>query len=423
MAALGHRRAAVDRTRNFATISANHGPAGRGVSRFSFLREPMRRITLHFGIALHSIRLLLLAIILVSLAAQAAVADRIILRNLKIIDGPKVVTFDEDGVRLDDDRVVGWYDIEKARVADDQQPRFDRMLKELGDPLFRIRQRMRVGDYKDLSPHAEAVYPRYMDRKSPTAYLVMQATMWSRVAMGQRESAVEPYCRCYQYLRLQSGSNGVLPGERRLKYDPKTGMCASLAPVWFDVAAAKAALPSVYQSISTISRPRPEGAYVYFTTLALAAGDTATADRVLGAIKSDSGPIHELRDIIAVQRELMTGKPGAAAAALDARLADISPQNQPLALYWLGRVQLASTDVDTKKSGLVRLLRIPALYGSQAPEISAAALSHGVDVLKQLDDVRGSVALRNELLVRYGQTYLAAQALAPSPVETPQETP
>ncbi len=383
----------------------------------------MRPNTLHFGIAFHSIRLLLTTTILVSLSAQAAIADRIILRNLKIIDGPRVVAFDEDGVRLDDDRVVGWYEIEKARVADDQQAAFDRMLKELGDPLFRIRQRLRVGDYKDLTKHTEAVYPRYMNRKSPTAYMVMQATMWSRIAMGRRESAVEPYCRCYQYLRGQPAANDALPGERRLKYDPETGLCASLAPVWFDVAAAKAALPSVYKSISAMSRPRPQGAYVYFATMALAADDVSKANRGLAAITSDSGPVHELRDIIAVQRELLSGKPGAAVAALDARLADISAANQPLALYWLGRVKLASTDVGTKQSGLVQLLRIPALYGNQAPEISAAALSYGVDVLKQLDDVRGSVALRNELLVRYGQTYFAARALAPSPVEAPEETP
>jgi hypothetical protein len=383
----------------------------------------MRLIALHFGVALLPIRSLLLAVVLASLVAQAAVADRIILRNLKIIDGPQVAAFDEDGVRLDDNRLIGWYDIEKARVAADKQDQFDRMLKELGDPLFRIRQRMRVGDYKDLAPHAEAIYPRYVERKSPTAYLVMQATMWSRIAGGRRESAVEPYCRCFQYLRGARESDDLLPGDRRLKYDPKTAMCASLAPVWFDAAAAKAALPNVYKAISAMSRPRPEGAYVYFATLALAAGDADKADRVMGAIQSESGPIHELRSIVAVQQELLAGMPGAATAKLEASLAEISPDNRPLALYWLGRAQLASTDVETRKRGLVRLLRIPALHGNQTPEISAAALFHGMEVLKQLDDVRGSVALRNELLVRYGQTCLAAKALAPSPVEAPQESP
>jgi hypothetical protein len=384
----------------------------------------MRLITtLHFVVSSHSIRLLLLTSILVSLSAQAAIADRIILRNLKIIDGPKVIAFDEDGVRLDDKRVVGWYEIEEATLGDDQQAQFDRMLAELGDPLFRIRRRMRDGDYKDLAKHTEAVYPRYMNRKSPTAYMVMQATMWSRIALGRRESAVEPYFRCFQYLRAHPDANDALPGERRLKYDPQTGLCASLAPVWFDVAAAKTALPNVFKSIRAISRPRPQGAYVYFATMALAAGQAAEADLGLAAITSDSGPIRELRDIVAVQRELLTGKPGAASLTLDARLADISPANRPIALYWLGRVKLISTDVDTKKSGLVQLLRIPALHGSQAPEISAAALSYGVAVLKQFDDVRGSVALRNELLVRYGQTYFATQALDPSSVEAPQETP
>lgn len=383
----------------------------------------MRPIAFHFGVASGPIHVLVLAILSVGLAAQPAVADRIILRNLKIIDGPKVTSFDEDGAKLDDGRVVGWDDIEKARVADDQQARFDTLLKELGDPLFRIRQRMRVGDYKDLAPHAEALYPRYAERQSPTGYLVKQATMWSRIATGRREAALEPYCRCFEYLRTPRDPKNLLPGDRRLQFDPQTAMSASLAPVWFDAAAAKAALPSVYASITAMSRPRPEGAYVYFATLALAAGDAATADRVLVAIKSEAGPIHELREIVAVQRELLTGKPGPAAAVLDAQLADISRENQPLALYWLGRAQLDSTDLETRQRGLVRLLRIPALYGSQAPEVAAAALFQGIEVLKELDDVRGSVALRNELLVRYGQTYFAAQALAPSPVEAPQEKP
>lgn len=389
----------------------------------SILLEPMRTLALQFGAACCHFRPQLLVILLVSMTAQSAIADRIILRNLKIIDGPTVASFDEDGVRLDDRRMIGWYDIEKARVADDQQAKFDRLLKELGGPLFRIRQRMRVGDYKDLASHTEAIYPRYVDRQSPTAYLVKQATMWSRIAEGRREAAVEPYCRCYEYLRTPRNPSGLLPGDRRLEFDVQTGMSSSLPPVWFDASAAKAALPSVYRSISAMKRPRPEGAYIYFATLALAAGDAATADRVLGAVKSETGSIGELRDIVAVQRELLTKQPGTATTKLEANLPGISLENKPLALYWLGRVQLSAEDVETRKQGLVRLLRIPALYGNQSPEISAAALYHGVDFLKQLDDVRGSVALRNELLVRYGQTYFAAQALAPSPVAAPQETP
>ncbi len=388
-----------------------------------FSIERMKLTPLHVGDVCLSISSLLLATLALSLFGEVAMADRIILRNLKIIDGPQVVAFDEDGVRLDDKRLIGWYDIEKARVANNQQAAFDQMLRELGGPLFRIRQRMRVGDYKDLAPHAEPIYARYAERKSPTAYLVMQATMWSRVAVGRREAAVEPYCRCFEYLRTPRQPQNLLPGERRLDYDPETGMCATLAPVWFDSKAAKAVLPNVYKAIGAMGRPRPAGAYVYFVTLALAAGDTATADRVLVAVKDTSGPIGELKAIVAVQRELASGPPGPAYDRLKAELPEISSANRPLALYWLGRAQLASTDVETRKQGLVRLLRIPALHADQAPEIGAAALFHGMQVLKQLDDVRGSVALRNELLVRYGQTYFAAQALAPSPAADSQETP
>ena len=72
-------------------------------------------------------------------------------------NGFSVTSFDEDGVRLDDGMVLGWDRIESARLSGQRQADFDRSLKELGDGLYRIRQRLRVGDYRDLQTHAEAL--------------------------------------------------------------------------------------------------------------------------------------------------------------------------------------------------------------------------------------------------------------------------
>ena len=48
-----------------------------------------------------------------------------------------------------------------------------------------------------LLPHAEALEARYAGRRSETAYMVFQALMWSRLAVGRREAALAPYLRCF----------------------------------------------------------------------------------------------------------------------------------------------------------------------------------------------------------------------------------
>ena len=148
-----------------------------------------------------------------SVISTAAGADRIILRNLKTIADKTVTSFDEDGIRLNDKKILGWHEIEKAKVSPDVQAAFDKMLGELGGHLYRIRQRLNVGDYEGLLPHAEAIHGSYVGRTSDTAYTVFQALMWGRLAVGQREAALGPYLRCYDILARRGKSEIRLPGE------------------------------------------------------------------------------------------------------------------------------------------------------------------------------------------------------------------
>lgn len=348
-------------------------------------------------------------------------ADRIILRNLKIITDRTVTAFDEDGVRLDSRQVLGWDEIERAKVAPDKQAAFDAMLGELGDHLYRIRQRLSVGDYEGLLPHAEAVQERFVGRTSDTAYTVLQALMWGRLAVGQREASLAPYLQCYEILRRRGNSEIRLPGERRLLLDARTALTSDITPVWFDTAAAKAAVPKVLQVIRGM-KERPEGAFIYYASLASAAGDDETAGKVLDAIRSPEPPISELRDIIAAQREILSSAPtNIAVRHLNDSSENMSSDNMPLSLYWLGRHRLYADDVETQQHGLLDLLRVSAVYGESQPELAGAALLLAMQKLAELKDVRGSVALRGELLAKYGSTYSAKQINRQSTVEPKSE--
>jgi hypothetical protein len=250
--------------------------------------------------------LLLLLWLSGSVSPAVSGADRIVQRNLKLITDKTVTSFDEDGVRLDGKQSLGWDEIEKAKVAADKQEAFDRLLGELGDHLYRIHQRLTVGDYEGMLPHAEAVQARFAGRTSDTAYTVLQALMWGRLAVGRREAALSPYLQCYDILRRRAKAEIRLPGERRLKLDVKTALTPDLLPVWFDAQAAKAEMPHVQQVIRGMQE-RPDGVVLYYASLASAAGDDPTAESTLEKVQATDIAIAGLRGIIAAQREVLSG--------------------------------------------------------------------------------------------------------------------
>lgn len=340
-------------------------------------------------------------------------ADRLILRNLDILTERTVTALDEDGLVLDGPRAAGgtsritWDEVERGNIALDQ-PRFDQLLEDLGPPLYRIRQRLKVGDYESLEGPAELLYPRFSERKGPTAYMVCQATMWSRLAAGKREAAVEPYLRCFELSRAGTARAG-LPGERRLQFDAKTAMSPELLPIWFDPEAAKAALPGVQQAIREMTQPRPEGSYIYYASLALAAGEPAELERVLPSIRGDEPLAGAWRDILLAQQEVLSGSPGVRTQALRSALDTLPAACRPAALYWLGLAGLQSADEDAIRDGILQLLTLPASYAAQHPDLAAAGLYHAAAALDKLKDDAAAAAVRHELTSRFGATHHGAK--------------
>jgi hypothetical protein len=313
---------------------------------------------------------------------------------------------------MDDVTRITWDEIERGRIDPGRQAEFDQMLEQLGTPLYRIRQRLGVGDYRGLLEPASKLYPRYVGRNSETAYMVVQSLMWARLAVGRREQAVEPYVRCYTYLRTVAPSDLTLPGSRRLRVDLETGMSPELLPIWFDAAAARTVLPGVLKAITEMPAPRPEGTRVYYGTLAVAAGDDERGAAVLRGIEGQHPSLAELRDIAAAQRELQAGVPGPAVESLAAKRGSLSDTNKPLALYWLGVAQLASEDRSIQQEGVLQLLHLPAIYGERTPELAAAALFKTMKTFETWQDDAARTALRRELVEQYSQTYHAARAMA-----------
>jgi hypothetical protein len=240
--------------------------------------------------------------------------------------------------------------------------------------------------------------------------MVCQATTWSRLAANQREAAVEPYLRSFDLLRAGAARAGSLPGSRRLLFDAKTAISPDLVPIWFDAEAAKAALPGVQLAIRGISQPRPEGAYIYYASLALAAGDAAEFHRVLPSIRGEDPALAVWREILLAQQEVAGGSPGSAVESLRSSVESLPENGRPAALYWLGLADIQSTDEAQVRDGILALLMLPAAYRAQQPELAAAGLYHAAAALDKLKDDRSAAAVRSELASQFGTTYYGAKA-------------
>ncbi len=341
----------------------------------------------HRSVLQHAFAFLLIVTLLPRLCRAA---DEIVLRDFSVLRDVQVVELLPEGLVLGKERpgggaLVSWHEVEQLTLAAaEKKPTAEKHLKEIGEPLFRLHTRLETGDEAGLLQPAEALFPHFQDRRTPTAYLVFQSLVWGRIANGQREQAVEPWLLAFETLRSRGAKLSDLPGTRRPNLDATSALLAELEPVWFDAAAATKAFPAAEKALAKLSDPLPVGARLYVASLALAAKEIKLAEPYLEGDTGDDALGTSLQQILLAERELLQNNSRAAAERMGKLLATRSTETsskpaaftlEPLAWFTLGRAQLASKQAGTHQQGLLSLSKIPALWGEQAPELAAAALA------------------------------------------------
>ena len=361
-----------------------------------------------------------LSIVFLMLLGPALLAQqRLVLRDTTLVKGVIQVQ-NLDGVTILEDgktKSFGWDEIESGVAAN--QAQFDSLLRDIGDPLFRIRQRLKSGDYQEMASQAEKLFPLFADRNSATAEAVCFATHLARDQKHEREMALEPLL-VFLALRSVAGngpeSRFVAAGSRKITVLP-SGFAQEFTPVFFDSAAARAALPGVMRRLEKWPGGKPSlGARVYAATLAICARDEAIANTVQASLRNMPGSAEWLV-VLAAQREIEAGKAGEAVEQLLAKMETMTEPARMVALYWSGMARLKGAPPN--RAAVIALLSLPAKYPTASTELSAACLYHAATVLEKNQDARATVALRKELLTRFRFTSfgsrLARESTLPNP--------
>lgn len=355
---------------------------------------------------------------------EAAAEDRIILRSLDVISDQRVVSVSVEGVELGDRRQIGWDEIERISVDGPLNTKAQRLLGELGPPLFRIRQRMTVGDYSGLRDLAKQVQSRFEAQIGPSSLMVSQARVWGCLLEGQRAEALLGHFDTCRQLKANPDLAKTLPGKRAIAIDAATGLSSELQPIWFDKGAAKQIYPQAIQQAGAIPAPRPPGIYYYCASLALTVNEKEMAARMMSALPQTGRGLH-WRWILKAQQETLAGEAGVGVQQLQAEWQSLRKVDQPLALYWLAKNELTSGGDHRARvsQALLQMLRLAALFGEQQPELAAAALYETTLQLEKQDQLPEAIRVRRELLDAHSQTYhgrLLAAEEKPTQTDTPE---
>jgi len=356
------------------------------------------------------IRLMVLALVGVAVLPAQLAADHIVLRDLKVLRNTQVIAFDEDGVKIANHGLIPWSDVQQGTLQGNRQADFDKLHEELGVPLFQIRRRLLVGDYRNLGQPVEAIYERYKDRGNEQAYMVCQAAMWQRLANGDRPAALAAYLRCLGHATAHPKYLKNLTGERRLVYDPETGFAAGLVPLFFDSEKAKQALPEVILAANRLGNKAPHGVFVYVSALAIAAGEWETAQVWRDKVKSSHLDLKEWPDLLSAQQLIAQQEFPAALVDLQSERGNWRPANEAMGRYLLGVSQARTDNPEIIAQGMLDLMYLPAIYAAEHPDLASAALAEAESAMKRLKGSDEAAAFRRRLLFEFGGTYHAELA-------------
>ncbi len=311
--------------------------------------------------------------------------DVIILRSKLPVKDRKVEVLDPDGVHISGGTILAWEDIDSGRLDHDQD-RFDAMLKDLGGPLYQIGRSLKQGEHAAALESAERLFPLYVSRRSRTAHTVAQALMWGLLNKGQRERSVLPFLVVMECQRA-ARERVPPPGTRRLNLDLSTGLSHDLLPLFLNATAAREVLPEVRRFISGMASPVPPGVRLLVAGLAIAALELDGAATELAQLGEVSKEVIEWHQALAARLDGARGRPAAATIAQYQRLlASETELVRLFAHYSLGETRVAQADEETRRSGVIDLLYLPAVYPNHQPDLTAAALDLAARTLEDLGD-------------------------------------
>lgn len=177
----------------------------------------------------------MLTMCLTLLAASKASAQAIVLRDLSRISPATIQDLDEESLTLAGGQKLTWDRVLQTNVDATWQARIEQNVREIGEPLYRLKQRLQQNNVAGAYEIAQQWYQQE-DRSFAGAqanFMVCRAIMLGRLDDGERESAIEPMLQ--SLILQQQCEQRFLESVPEIAFaadELKTGIHEDFLPVW-----------------------------------------------------------------------------------------------------------------------------------------------------------------------------------------------
>ncbi len=396
-------------------------------------------------------------------AKHVGFENSVVLRDLTVLHGKKVIDFNDDSVLLSDEQRIGWDQILKASVADGLRESFDAKLAELGLPLSRLKFRLANEDWSGIGELAESMYQRLnlqtLDSKSPSQldYLICIATMEGRIYRGDRAGAVLPFLQAAHIQKRFRRSNTPNANFYLSPNEERTMLSERILPIWFDKSQVKEAFTALSSSFVPTSKSEQLGPIVYLASLAIEMERFELAKELVSLVSEGGEAFEPWRIVLQsqlnianrnfrgsaslIKRSIARGdlhdgdlpsgdaklvasylsfaehfsnldeakipavKTGDGRGASDGDNSNVAAQADGSMVAKSPKARLETVDIQANV--MLELLRIPASVGDRLPALSAAALYQTAQIAQSMDWRNEQLKMQQELLFRFPSSYYA----------------
>ncbi len=176
------------------------------------------------------------------MSAPFASGQTIVLRDLTLIESEKVISLDESQLRLAGGRTLTWDQILQADVDDRFQQQVDANITNIGQPTFRLKNRILADNFVLAADSAQAL----IDSPDPhIRFLANRAMMRSHAHSGKTEPAV--VCMLRAMLAQKEFARQIDPPMEHLLFEDNSfsSVVHDLLPVFSDGEAASQAIADI----------------------------------------------------------------------------------------------------------------------------------------------------------------------------------
>ncbi len=338
------------------------------------------------------------------LSVATVEAQSVVMRDLTLLPERNVVGFNQESVELDDGSMLTWDQVLQAD-AGERQEEFDRNVREIGLPLFRLKKRIEIEDWNRVAALADQLLVRYSGVDSPSAKLVCLAAVRGLLETNQREASVFPFLlACSKSSEL---SPEILKQLGMHAEDLELGVAAAVCPVWFDQQAVAEQYQRIADYLADESGELPReanGGYVYMASFCIASGDLNKALEYLQKVDATDERLQQWKLLLESEVDRISRRDK---RAINLFRADESTSSGPSATCSF--LDARSEDSLLRDSEPARVilgyLKVTAIWGEQFPDLASASLYEAIEVARDSNLTREAETLSAELLRRYPNSY------------------